>query len=281
MFLGQNPFESSYGGYGEFWGSFFPTAWLSFHGRAQGLLIKRENSQWNWSRDTNLLVLQLGNIGNLPFRFVIGRGQLPLGISEPILKGWFQSQFKTIFYKTPKNSAYITWDNKVNFLLDFGVAYEHHELGEDRNDLSPKKDLAKALSLRFIYDFPILKSTRSVFSIYAENDGKRRWSLGLVSIGERLEETHIDVIREISTPDGKNEDFKQNIRFGFKGSIQNSSRWSFELDDEKDFITVAAIYYEINIFQYLWYTQGVGYREVKDQSQPSGWVFLMGLGTQI
>jgi hypothetical protein len=280
-FIVGSPIRSPYGGTGQVRGSFFWNSWLSFHGRAQGQFTKFAEKDWDVARDTKLLIMQLGNIGDFPFRLVIGRSQLPFGISEPILKGWFQTQFKKSYDDSPKNVAYLTWDNKVNFLIDLGVGYDSQIFKRPKTHSEEQRENKRALSIRFIYDFPILMTTRSLLSFYGQEDGKRRWSLGLITIGDRKEETQIDIIRELSTPDGKEDSFKQKIHFGFKSPIQNASRWSFELDDEKDFITVGAVYYEFNIFSYLWYTQGIGYRRVNDESPKRGWIFLMGLGTQL
>jgi len=266
-------------GFGEFRGSIFMSQWLSFHGRAQVEYSKLSQFEWDLKRETNLFVVQVGNLGRFPFRLVVGRSRSPFGLNEPVLKGWYQKQFKDDLYQSPYNTTYFSWDNKVNFILDFGISMEKISKFKSGETVETKNDMGRAFSLRFIYDFPILGSARTIFSVYAHENGQRRGSFGLLMIGDKAEETNFDIVRERSTPDGKQGDFKQRIRIAYKGPLQGGSRWSFELNDEINHITVAGLYYEINLVKYLWYTQGFGYRRMPDNSKDKGGILLFGLGS--
>lgn len=281
-FAWENDLEKSqYGKFAEIRGSFFFSELISIHLKSIGEAIKTSEDDWRRAYFTKMFVAQIGSLGFSQIRFYVGRAQLPFGLNEPVIKGCFQTQFARDLYDSPKNVAVLSWDNKTNLNVDIGGAVSSSKKLNRAYDSTLMRPEEKAVSLRFIYDFEILGSTRSVVSIFAHNDGRRRWSLGLLTIGQQKEETHIDIVREISSPDGRRDPFRQRIRFGYKGAIQNKARWSFELDDEIDVITVGGLHYELNIFSYLWYSQGIGYRRLLDESQKKGWMVFFGLGTQL
>jgi hypothetical protein len=276
--------NTPYGVFSDYRAGLFLSEWWSFHGRAhtdyQGL--KREET--NLDVEADLTVIQIGNLATHSFRFVVGRAQLPLGINQPVHRGWYERQFSYDLYRTPMNSVQLAFDNQENVTMDVGLAVEK-ERKSARQDAEPStkvaEELLTAISLRLIYDFPILGSTRSIVSAYSENSGKRRWGLGLLTVGDKKEETHFEVIRELATPDGKGEPFKQSIRFGFKGAVERGTRWSFQIDDEIDRMTTGLASYEVNLVDRLWVNQGLGYRRGRRAFGAKGWYLLAGFGTTL
>jgi hypothetical protein len=232
--------------------------------------------------DTGLAVLQIGNLAVSPMRLVIGKGQLPLGVNRPVLEGLYAKGIQNNIFHTPENVAFGTFDDQNQISIDIGVAGDLSSkiTGAEKSDKLHKR-YYKAIGFRFMYDFAILGSTRSVLSFYGEETGIRRGGLGLLTIGAKGGETHLEFMRELSSPDGKLDQFRQLIRFGYLGPIERSSRWSFQLDDEIKVATRAAILYEQNLWDYVWISQGIGYGKGHKILKTAGWTIQMGLGTPL
>lgn len=257
-------------------------ALLGIHGAFHHDLLWIPKKSRTHDLDTDLALLQVGNLATFPMRLVIGKGQLPLGVNRPVFGGLYAKGTQDNLFDTPEYVALGTFDDQNQISVDFGVA----------GDISPKmkKDEAsdqfdkmsdKAVGLRFMYDFAILGSTRSVLSFYGKETGIRRSGMGLLTIGVKGGETHLEFMRELSTPDGKRDQFKQHIRFGYLGPIERSSRWSFQLDDEIKVLTRAAILYEQNLWDCVWTSFGIGYGKGQKSTVNRGWTVQMGLGTPL
>lgn len=279
--------EGGYRGYkkgffSEVRSSYVYSSLIGVHGVFRGEALWMEGRTIVKDMATDLAVIQLGNLAFSQIRLVFGRGRLPLGINRPAIKGWYGKQNQLDLFSSPVYVVYGTLDNRQQISLDWGIAGDSPYKSK-QDEFSGKRNGFQnaAASFRFIYDFAILGSTRSVLTLYGQQSGIRRAGLGLLTIGTKRDETHLELMREISSPDGKIDQFKQLIRFGYKGPIQNGSRWSFQLDDELKLTTRAAIFYEQNLWDFTWVSQGIGYRRGWDSLNRLGWTYLLGLGTLI
>ncbi len=255
---------------------------LGIHGAVHGDLLWLPAMSRETDLDTDLAVLQVGNLATSPLRLVMGKGELPLGVNRPAVKGFYGKLNQNNFFKTPRYIAYGTFDDQNHMSLDFGVAGDlSSKIKKEEMGGKLEERYYKAIGFRFIYDFAILGSTRSVVSFYGEETGIRRGGVGLFTLGSKGGETHLELIRELATPDGKMAQFKQLIRLGYLGPIERSSRWSFQLDDEIKVATRGVVFYEQNLWDCVWFSQGVGYSKGLKSLGNTGWNFNLGLGTPL
>ncbi len=226
-----------------------------------------------WS-DT--LAVQVGNPASTPLRFVAGRLRLPTGIDDSWSMEIFQSMESRSTRLSPPIGAVLTLDNLVSSSLDVGYAQVM-----DDSDSDYSMTGKSAWSARLMHDIAPLDGTRLIATGYSGNAGQRRFGLAVYNANPKGDETQFEWLRHLSTPDGREDDFSQIIRLGWRSAWRSNNRVIFQYDDERFIHRLGVAGFDFKFQEWALIRMSLAYRKSEIESQKSRWFIASGIEVRL
>lgn len=232
---------------------------------------------------TDHVTLEIGNAAFSKWRLALGHMKVPFGFNSNPLMEFYKIVEDDIFWRSPMNSAKLTFDDLRGFQVDLGVGLADSSISRKSRDRAEKLGITEedAASLRTMIDFPALEGSRIMASLYGERHGTRRYGLGFLNITKKKDISIFEFVRHFPVIDGENKLFSQLIRISLQGHFIGSTRWLFNYDDEGFRHRLGTIGYDYKIFEELYLRFAISYLKSEIKDVKSRWFGVTGLNAQL
>ncbi len=278
-FVSGTPEENYWLRYASVYGGLFVTPWASFQarGKVRDAMPLGTDSSENRHRYMDYAALTLGSPVIHHTRLTAGRIRLPFGIDRTEAPESYQQNENRGFWDSPRDGAYVSFDEMRNLRLDLG--YATNELVDDTvtDPLIGQKEEIRAGSMRLMVDFSALDGSRLVFSGYGENQGVRRMGAGFVTVSRKSDMTLFEFVRRLSTPTGDDAPFEQLLRLGYASAYRNDARWVVQFDDERFRFRRGVVAHDILIWNHFDVRLGITYQKSETGDGQKRWYVTTGL----
>lgn len=278
-FVSGTPEENFWLRYANAYGGLFVTPWLSFQtrGKVRDVQPLGTDTREDLDRYTDYAAVTLGSPVIHHTRLTAGRIRLPFGIDRTEATETYQAVENRTFWSSPRDGAYVTFDEMRNLRLDLG--YATNELVDDTvtDPLVGQKEEIRAGSARLMVDFSALDGSRLVFSGYGENHGVRRMGAGFVTVSRKSDMTLFEFVRRLTTPGGDQAPFEQLLRLGYVSAYRNDARWVVQFDDERFRFRRGIVAHDVLIWNHFDVRLGVTYHKSEAGDDVRRWYVTTGL----
>jgi hypothetical protein len=234
------------------------TEYFSLFGK--GYTLRRftfdDSNEGDIKSSSDMLLLRLGNATLHGFSFAAGKFRAPFGIGIKESSQSYRYYADDFHWRTYDFGSWITWDDKKNIFLDASLVTASIPEGKnERDDLKESGDWGG--SLRLGYDFSAIEGARLVGSLYGQKNGVRRTGIGFINVNSRGDTNWVEFVRTRSSPDGKQEPFRQLVKFGYLSSRRNGSRWSVNIEEDRGLQRLGEFAHHISFFKHAEFSLGI------------------------
>lgn len=237
--------------------------------------------------DTEYMLLAIGNPVLHRFRAQLGRMILPFGINGSEAMETVRVLEHRYFWSSPRFGGVLLIDNLRTTILEIGIAGDGKQRMTHKAEVFAhaeplyaevnKIDGERALSLRLSHDVSLLDGSKLVASGYAAQSGLRRYGAGFLTQSNQGDETHFEFVRIISTPDGKEDQFKQLLRASYVSTWRGRGRWILQIDDELQRYRLGSLGYDTELAKNARLRLSLNFRRDLSSQETSYWSLAAGM----
>jgi len=205
--------------------------------------------------DSKMMALRIGNAALQGYSLVAGKFRAPFGIGIVEASRSYRYYADEFHWTTYDYGTWLTWDDLKNVFLD--VALVSASASTDRSENTTKEAPDWGGSIRLGYDFSAIEGSRLVGSLYGQKSGLRRTGVGFINVNSRGDTNWIEFVRTRLSPDGKEEPFRQIIKFGYQSSWRNSSRWTVNIEEDRRLQRLGEFAHHILVYEHVEFNLGI------------------------
>jgi len=229
-------------------------------------------------RRLDALALQLGNPALHRVRLVGGVVRQPFGIDSSYLMEFFRAMEGRGWWRSPDFGAVVTLDNMSSSSIDVGIGRNRSRRSSESEPMTDdSRDHLRAYAFRLMHDIAPLDGSRLVASALTQSDGQRRFGLGFINANAKGDETHLEWLRVMATPDGRQSDFEQIVRIAYRSEFRANNRMVAHYDDERLRYRLGVIGVDFAARNWFLIRTAVAYRKSESPEISTRWFLVTGL----